>query len=184
MEIVSRLEQLRDDVARAKAVPLSASCLVHRGHTLDIIEAALDAVPTDIARATEVLNQREALIARATEHARELVELGNAKQAELVAEHAVYQRALAEAETLRQQAQTEAADVRQRADDYVDTQLAKLEVVLQRIAATVTEGRERLSGKRAYDNLATDDEMAAKPGESIPSPTAGGEQLFADSDPA
>ncbi|MBU6213446.1 MAG: hypothetical protein KGP01_03240 [Actinomycetales bacterium] len=180
MEIVSRLEQLRDEVARAKAVPLSASCLIHRGQALEVIDAAIEAVPADIARATDVLNQREALIARATDHARELVELANAKQAELVAEHAVYQRAVAEAQALRDQAESDAAAVRARADDYVDTQLAKLEVVLQRIGSTVAEGRERLSGRRSYDDLRVD----AAPDAQLPAQSPAGDSLFVDSDPA
>ena len=180
MEIVSRLEQLRDEVARAKAVPLSASCLINRGQALEIVDAALEAVPADIARASEVLNQREALIARATEHARELVERANAKQAELVAEHAVYRQAVAQAQELREQAEAEASAVRARADDYVDTQLAKLEFVLQRIGSTVAEGRERLSGKRAYDDLRTDDPADAP----LPAQAPTSDSLFSDSDPA
>lgn len=180
MEIVSRLEQLRDEVARAKAVPLSASCLINRGQALEVIDAALEAVPADITRASEVLSQRETLIARATDHARELVERANAKQAELVAEHAVYQQAVAQAQELREQAEAEAAAVRARADDYVDTQLAKLEVVLQRIGATVAEGRERLSGKRAYDDLRADAPTDAQ----LPVQAPAADSLFVDSDPA
>jgi vacuolar-type H+-ATPase subunit H len=166
MEIVSRLEQLREEVARAKAVPLSASCLVNRAELLDIIDAALEAVPADIARASEVLTQREALIARATDHARELVERATAKQSELVAEHSVYQRAVADGNEVREQVEVEAQAIRARADDYVDSQLANLEVALHRIGSAVTEGRERLSGRRAYDALGTGS------ADAVPAPSA------------
>lgn len=177
MEILSRLEQLRDEVSGAKAVPLSASCLVNRNEMLDIIDAAIAALPADINRASDVLSQREALIARATDHARELVDRANTKQAELVAEHTVYQRAHEAAQALQASAEAEAQAIRARADDYVDSQLANLEVALQRIGTAVSEGRDRLSGRRAYDALG-----APVQEDSVPAPTA--ERLSSDSDPA
>jgi vacuolar-type H+-ATPase subunit H len=157
MEVLSHLEQLRDEVKRARAVPLSASCMVHRSEILDIIESAMEALPADISRAGEVLSQREALIAQATAHARDLVDRGQAKQAELVSEHEIYRRAVADGDALRASAEAEAQEIRRRADDYVDSKLANFEVVLQRVLATVADGRERLSGRSAYDALPADE---------------------------
>ncbi|MEY5144748.1 MAG: hypothetical protein RL745_109, partial [Actinomycetota bacterium] len=39
MELITRLEQLRDEIAGARAVPLSASCMVNRSNMLEIINA-------------------------------------------------------------------------------------------------------------------------------------------------
>ena len=153
MEAISRLEQLRDELNRARAVPLSASCVVNRKELLEIVDAALDAMPADLARAAEVLAQREHIIEQATAHARELVERGEAKQAELVTEHAVYRAALAEADAERARGESDAVQIRAKADEYVDAKLAQFEVVLSRIATTVADGRARLSGRSDYDAL-------------------------------
>ena len=162
MEAISRIEQLRDELNRARAVPLSASCVVNRKELLDIVQAALEAMPADLARAAEVLAQRDHIIEQATAHARELVERGQAKQAELVTEHAVYRAALAEADAERSRGESDAAQIRAKADEYVDAKLAQFEVVLSRIATTVADGRARLSGRSEYDAL-PDGTPAASP---------------------
>jgi len=176
MEAISRIEQLRDELNRARAVPLSASCVVNRKEMLDIIEAALAAMPADLERAAHVLAQRDQIIEQATSHARELVERGQAKQAELVTEHSVYQAALAEADAERSRGEADAAEIRAKADDYVDSKLAQFEVVLSRIATTVADGRARLSGRSEYDALPANTPAASpvtlSAGEAVPSPQA------------
>ena len=154
MELITRLEQLRDEIAGARAVPLSASCMVNRSNILEIINAALDAVPGDMRRAQETVAEKEAIVQRATEHARELVELAKAKQAELMTQESVYRAALAAAEELKSAAMAEADKERAEADAYVDRQLANFEVMLGRVSAEIAAGRERIAGRTAYEDLA------------------------------
>lgn len=175
MEAISRLEQLRDEVTRARAVPLSASCVVNRKEILEIVDAALDAMPADIARAGDVLAQRDQIIDQATAHARKLVEMGQAKQAELVAQEAVFVQAKAEADAERARAEADALVIRERASDYVDAKLAQFEVVLSKIASTVAEGRSRLSGRSDYDALPSD--RAIDAAAQAVEPTAAEQQL-------
>lgn len=153
MELITRLEQLRDEVAGARAVPLSASCMVNRSAMLEIINAALDAVPGDMRRAQETVAEKEAIVQRATEHARELVDLAKAKQAELASQESVYLAALAAAEEVKAEAAEEAARERAEADAYVDRQLANFEVMLGRVATEIAAGRERIAGRTAYEDL-------------------------------
>ena len=153
MELITRLEQLRDEIAGARAVPLSASCMVNRSGILEIIDAAIAAVPGDMRRAQETVAEKEAIVTRATEHARELVELAKAKQAELLSGEAVYQAALAAALEVKAEAEREAARERAEADAYVDRQLANFEVMLGRVGAEIAAGRERIAGRTAYEDL-------------------------------
>ncbi|MEI7655697.1 MAG: hypothetical protein EBS41_00845 [Actinobacteria bacterium] len=162
MELITRLEQLRDEIAGARAVPLSASCMVNRSSILEIIDAALAAVPGDMLRAQETVAEKEAIVTRATEHARELVELAKAKQAALLTEQAVYAAAMAAAEELKAAADAEAAREQAEADAYVDRQLANFEVMLGRMTAEIAAGRERIAGRTTYEDLAQD-----RPGELV-----------------
>ena len=109
------LDHLAAVVEDARAVPMSASCVVHRGEVLDLVDEARAALPAELEDARRLLAQREELTARSREEAERLVAQGRAEaerlveqareeQARLVEATAVFSRAQAEADRLLDEA--------------------------------------------------------------------------------
>ena len=84
--VLTRLEALIRD---ARAVPMSASCMVHRDDVLDLIEDARRSLPSQLGDAQKVLTQRDAVVAEARDQSKAIIDSAYAEQARLVAEDAV-----------------------------------------------------------------------------------------------
>ena len=158
-EVLDHLTALVED---ARALPMSASCVVNRAEVLDLVDEARRVVPVELAEARRVIAERDRLLEQARVQAERLVEQGREEQSRLVEATAVYTRAQAEADRMLEQATDEAEAMRLQTEDYVDAKLANFEVVLSTTLATVTRGRERLSGRSELDAL-DDTDLAAAP---------------------
>ena len=69
--VLTRLEALIRD---ARAVPMSASCMVHRDDVLDLIEDARRSLPGQLGDAQKILTQRDSVIAEAREQAKAIID--------------------------------------------------------------------------------------------------------------
>ena len=153
-EVLDRLSTL---VEQARAVPMSASCVVNRDEVLTLLDDARATLPTALARAEQVLRQRQSLLAGAEALADVGVALAHAEQTRLVDASAVFGRAQDEADRLLARARDDAEAMRLQTEDYVDAKLANFEVVLAKTLATVERGRSRLSGGTDLDALRSED---------------------------
>ena len=149
-EVLDHLTALVED---ARALPMSASCVVHRAEVLDLVDEARRVVPVELEQARRVIAERDRLLEQARVQAERLVEQGREEQGRLVEATAVYTRAQAEADRMLEQASDAAEAMRLQTEDYVDAKLANFEVVLSTTLATVQRGRERLSGRTDLDAL-------------------------------
>ena len=149
-EVLDHLTALVED---ARALPMSSSCVVHRGEVLDLVDEARRVVPVELDEARRVLADRDRLLEQARVEAERLVQSGREEQARLVEATAVYTRAQAEADRMLDQAHAEAEAMRLQTEDYVDAKLANFENVLSTTLTTVQRGRERLSGRPLHDQL-------------------------------
>ena len=157
-EVLDRLSTL---VEQARAVPMSASCVVNRDEVLTLLDDARATLPTALARAEQVLRQRQSLLAGAEAQADEVVALAHAEQTRLVDASAVFGRAQDEADRLLSAARADAEAMRLQTEDYVDAKLASFEVVLASTLATVERGRSRLSA-HGDDDREDDDRRPAQ----------------------
>ena len=73
MEVEERLEELTQMVEQAKAVPLSASCMVNRAQVLDLIEDIRDALPSSLDAADQLLAERESVVAEGRREADRII---------------------------------------------------------------------------------------------------------------
>lgn len=158
MDLVELIQQLEDAVQQAKAMPLSSSVLINREELLELIERMRTELPTEIQQARHILNDREALLARAKGQAQELVARGHAEQARLAEQEEVVHRAHQEAARIVADAQDAARALRLEAEAYADGKLAELaeqlhaalevvgrtETTLAQGLAQAEHGRERL----------------------------------------
>jgi cell division septum initiation protein DivIVA len=153
VDVQERLDELSVLIEDAKAMPLSASCLVNRSQVLDLIEEIRQLLPESVHRADELLADREAVVQDGRREADRLLEKARADADRMVSEHEVYLAAVEEADALTRQTAADTANMRKETDDYIDAKLATFEITLQKTLQTVDRGRERLRSQM-YQELA------------------------------
>ncbi|OEV13067.1 ATP synthase F0 subunit B [Streptomyces nanshensis] len=146
MDVQQKLDEIVTAVDSARAMPMSASCVVNRAELLAMLEEVREALPGSLAQAEQLLGGREQMVAEAQAEAQRIIESGHAERGSLVSGTEVVRQAQAEADQLLAQARQEAAEIRAEADDYVDSKLANFEVVLSKTIGSVERGREKLLG--------------------------------------
>lgn len=138
-ELRRKLLALQDMLSGARAMPMSASCVVNRAEALALVEAAMAAVPEDQPAAPEE-TEADAVLTRAHEQA-----------AELVSHSSVVTRANEEAERIVAEAKEEAEGLRTETDGFVDQRMASFESVLHKTLSQVQLARTRLSQRSGLD---------------------------------
>jgi vacuolar-type H+-ATPase subunit H len=154
VDVHDKLDELSALVENARAMPMSASCVVNRGHVLDLLDEVRALLPDSLALADDVLADREDIVAAARVEADRVIADGEERARQLVSEHEIYRAAVAEADAVRADADAEAARMRRETDDYVDAKLANFEVALHKTIAAVQKGRDKIRGRHDYDDLA------------------------------
>jgi cell division septum initiation protein DivIVA len=151
VDVDQRLEELAILIEEAKAVPLSASCMVNRAQVLDMIEDIREALPESLSDADQLLAEREAVVAEGRIEADRLVAEARAEQMQMLSQHEVYLVAVEESEALRAETIDEVTRMRRETDDYIDGRLASFEITLHRTLTAVERGRDKLRDQAEYD---------------------------------
>jgi hypothetical protein len=164
--VYETLDELVALVETARAMPLSASCVLPREQVLDLLDEIHGALPQAFEDARELVAAREELLGQARDrrdravvsaqgqaadilaaaHAEaERIRLAaRAEHDQLVAGTEVRRAADAESRGILQAARERSAQLRADADTYVDGRLEALAEVLSRTLGTVERGREVL----------------------------------------
>ena len=152
MDVDQRLEELAILIEEAKAVPLSASCMVNRAQVLDMIEDIREALPESLSDADQLLSEREAVVADGRVEADRLIAEARAEQMQMLSQHEVYLVAVAESEALRAETLDEVTRMRRETDDYIDGRLASFEITLHKTLTAVERGRDKLRDQAGYND--------------------------------
>lgn len=139
MDVQDLLRELTKMIESARAMPMSASCVINRGEALMLINRLRESLAQEFHQAQLLLRDREAMIDEVRHEAERLI----------AAAHEERNRILGTAppdpfSAPRDDPYAESAAIRQEADGYVDQQLANLEVILSNALASVQHGRDRL----------------------------------------
>ncbi|GAA3067146.1 ATP synthase F0 subunit B [Streptomyces glomeratus] len=146
MDVQKKLDEIVAMVSSARAMPMSASCVVNRAQLLSMLEEVRTALPDSLAQAREVIGDREQMVERARQEAERIIESAHAERGSLISDTEVARRSQNEADRILAEARQEAEEIRAEADDYVDSKLANFEVVLTKTLGSVGRGREKLLG--------------------------------------
>jgi cell division septum initiation protein DivIVA len=160
------LDELVALVESARALPLSASCVLPREHVLDLLDELRAALPRALEDAREVLVARQELLGQARDRrdrvtddahaeadrilvsARERAEAmlaeAEAEAEAMTSAEGVRRAAEAEARGIVEEARQRAERMRAEADTYADERLAAIEDTLRRLLGTVERGRHLL----------------------------------------
>jgi len=153
MESLEKIEAAITMVKESRAVPLSASCVVHRGELLGLLDEINESLPSDFASAQKLLAHREEIIEEGRQSAEKLIPHAREEVARMVEQTAIVAAAREEAGRLVDEAHAQVEKERSEVDAYIDSRLATLEVILNKTLEAVNRGRERLAGASDKDVL-------------------------------
>jgi cell division septum initiation protein DivIVA len=154
VDIHAKLEELTSLVEGARAMPMSASCVVNRAEVLAHLDELRAMLPTELASARQVIDDRSAVVAGGQDEAERIIEAAKAERARMIARTEVMRDAGREAEELLAATQADTERMRAEIDDYVDGKLANFEVVLHKTLQAVEKGRAKISGRHELDGFA------------------------------
>ena len=138
------LVELRDLVESARTMPMSASVLVNREETLELIDEALASMPEELRHARWLIKERDEYLVQARRDAEDIVEAGRVQAERMVERTEVAREARRVAQQVISQAEADSRRLRHEAEDYIDQKLASFEVVLDRTMQAVIKGSEQL----------------------------------------
>ncbi len=141
-------------VEEARGVPLSASCVVHRGEMLELLDEARAALPADFESAQKIIAARDAIVDEGRLSAEQMISIAREDVARMVEQTSIVQIARDEARKILDEARDQALQEKAEVEEYIDGRLATLEVILNKTSDAVARGRERLAGAGDKDALA------------------------------
>ena len=153
MDSIEKLTTAIAMVEEARGVPLSASCVLHRGEMLEILDGARAALPNDLEAARKIISSRDALIEEGRTSAEALIASAREEVSRMIEQTAIVSAAREEAQHNLDDAHLEADAEREEVEKSIDSRLATLEVILNKTSDAVARGRERLAGAGDKDVL-------------------------------
>ena len=153
MDVVESLEVAIAAVEEARSVPLSASCVLNRGEMLQILDKVKVSFPSDLAKAIAVLRDKDQILESAREQADAIIAQAREEVARLVEQTSIVTTARKEAQKIMAEVTAESNASRDEIDEYIDTRLATLEVVLNKTLDVISKGRDQLGGFETKHSL-------------------------------
>jgi cell division septum initiation protein DivIVA len=163
VDISAQLDELTALVEGARAMPMSASCIVNRAEVLEAVEALRAALPSEITSARDLLDERSAVVEEGRVQAQQIIDDAIAERDKLVARTQVVKAANREAQRLVDEAQEETDRMRVEVDDYVDAKLANFEIILRKTLGAVEHGRDKISGRNDELEALSDPSVEVEP---------------------
>jgi cell division septum initiation protein DivIVA len=157
VDVHAKLDELTALIEGARAMPMSASCVVNRAEVLAQLDELRAMLPTELTHARQVLDDKASVVAEGRAEADQIIEAAKAERARMISRTEVMREATREAEGLLGAARSDAERMRLEIDDYVDGKLANFEVVLHKTLQAVEKGRAKISGQHELDSLGDHD---------------------------
>jgi uncharacterized protein involved in exopolysaccharide biosynthesis len=153
VDVHAKLDELTALVENARAMPMSASCVVNRAEVLAHLDEIRGLLPDELAKAERVIADKNSVVAEGEAEAARIIEAAKSERARLIARSEVMREATREAEQTIAAAKADADRMRVEIDDYVDGKLANFEVVLHKTLQAVEKGRAKISGRHDLDQF-------------------------------
>lgn len=152
-ELEERLDELELALAEARPMPLSASVLVSREALTQLVTEIRELLPEELRQARWVLRERESLLEEAEQTAQRLIADAKQECLRLAGETEVMRAAEREAQRVQRESREQSRTMKLEAEDYIDAQLARFELILGKTLKTVSAGRDRLRTQSDEDSI-------------------------------
>jgi hypothetical protein len=146
VDVNAKIDELIEIVESARAMPMSASCVINRAQVLDLLDDLKRGLPEEMDHARKVLADRESVLEDGRREAERLLERTRSERESIIGNTDVSREARGAAERILGEARREAEQMRLEAEDWVDQKLANFEVVLTKTIQAVGRGREKMRG--------------------------------------
>jgi cell division septum initiation protein DivIVA len=156
MDVIENIEAAIAAVEEARSVPLSASCVIHRGEMLELLENVKASYPNDLAKAITILRQQSEILEDANLQADSIISQARDEVSRLVEQTAIVTAAKKESQRILAEATAEGKRDKEEIEAYIDSRLANLEVILNKTLDVISRGRDKLAGadpKQALSDL-------------------------------
>ena len=156
MDVIENIDAAIAAVEGARSVPLSASCVIHRGEMLDLLEKVKASYPNDLAKAIAILRQQSEILEDASLQAESIISQARDEVSRLVEQTAIVSAAKKESQRILAEATAEGKRDKEEIEAYIDSRLANLEVILNKTLDVISRGRDKLAGadpKQALSDL-------------------------------
>ncbi len=140
MDIQHLVDRLEDLIDEGRHVPFSKFTMIDEERALEIIDQMRISIPEEIEKAARVLAQRDRVLAQANEEAARVVQQARLKSEDLLDQEVSVQAAHNRAANIIEQARQEAESIVAEADQYILTELSKLEQQLSKTLTVVRNG--------------------------------------------
>jgi vacuolar-type H+-ATPase subunit H len=146
---LDRIDEVISLVEGARSVPMSSrNCMLDRTDFLATLEELRSELPTELRRASALLEERDKIIDAGRREAERIIAEAEAEHARLVSLNEIAVSAEHEASRVIAEARAETQRLREEVDDYVDTALANFEQFLTRSLASIERGRDKMHALR------------------------------------
>jgi len=146
LHLIDRLEELFNE---SRALPFTNNVIVDEDRMLDIIDQMRIAIPEEVKKAEQLLNQSDRILAQAEEKANRTTALAEERAQEMTSQNALIQEAKRRADIIIEQARADAEATRREADLYVIDTLSGLDEELSHLLNQVHNGIRKLQNEVA-----------------------------------
>jgi cell division septum initiation protein DivIVA len=153
MDVNAKIDELIEIVESARAMPMSASCVINRAQVLELLDGLKNGLPEEMDRARRVLSDRESVLEEGRREAERLLERTRGERDSIINNTDISREARDAATRILSDARREADQIRNEADEYVDQKLANFEVVLTKTLQAVGRGRDKMRGSNPMEEL-------------------------------
>jgi hypothetical protein len=151
-----KLARLRELILNARAMPMSASCVINRGDVLSAIDDVIENLPDEIADAQNIIDTSQAKIAEGEAEADRILAEARDHAATLAQHSEMVRVAEQQAAKIRADAEEDVAALRRETDQFIDSRMAGFESVLHKTASQVKTARIRLAERSGLDGSGSD----------------------------
>lgn len=146
-----RLEQLRELIASARSMPMSASCVVNRAEVLRAVDDIADSLPAELADARGVLEEQKSKVAAGKAEADRIIADAHQHAFQQAGHSSQVKVAEEEAAKIIADARTEAEALKREVDVFIDSRMAGFESVLAKTSSQVRTARKRLAERNGEE---------------------------------
>lgn len=146
-----KLTRLRELILNARAMPMSASCVINRAEVLSAIDEVIDNLPDEISDAQRVIDRSQAKIAEGEAESERLLAVARDEAEKLARQSEIVRAAEQQAAKIKADAEAEAQALRRETDLFIDSRMASFESVLHKTSSQVKTARSRLADRSGLD---------------------------------
>lgn len=148
MKIYELLDELKEEIENSPKAVFSNKRTIDTDICFEIINDILKAIPAEIKKAEELLNEKEQIVKKAEEEAASIVSSAEDELQTRISENSVIREAEIKAKELLKLAENNAREITLGSKEYADEILGEVEAYLEDYIKLIRKNRSELSPRK------------------------------------